>query len=148
MIFLTTKQKLLQEVNNAPNGAVITWRDKKYVHGPDFAAETEYDAAVEFCQKVGHSSCLLVDNGSYLSVWIEKKNAIQVPTDKVRLKKDFIVCASAKLAEFIGPIATLVCRNALAQNPTIAKAELIQILAEYIQNPQQASSFKHQLSGC
>jgi hypothetical protein len=142
MIFIT-QQELTQLSKNAPKE--VTFQDKIYIHGADFSSEM-IDAAVEFCQLyVDRLSLLLVDCQSYLSVWIEKEKFIpDVQSTKNQLDPDFIFLCEQKLSEFIGPIASLVCQYTFNQNPKINKTELIQSLAEHIDDPQAAKAFCHQ----
>jgi len=67
------------------------------------------------------------------------------PGTKNSLDRDFIKRCQQELAQYIGPIASVICKRTLSQNPHLKKHEFIQALTQYIPQPQQASEFQRQL---
>lgn len=61
------------------------------------------------------------------------------------LTQDFINLCRRELAECIGPIATVICRRTLNQNPTISTLEFVEALAQKIPNPDQAREFRQRV---
>ncbi len=59
-----------------------------------------------------------------------------------KLDEDFISYCSTKMAEFIGPIASLVVKKTLDGNREMNKREFIEALAREIPNPQLANEFQ------
>ncbi len=50
-----------------------------------------------------------------------------------------------ELSNFLGPIASFICKRTLNQNPGISPTQLIEALATQIPNPQQALEFRRRL---
>ena len=61
------------------------------------------------------------------------------------LNQDFLELCRRELAEFIGPMATVICRRTLAQNPGISPFDFVEALAQKIPNPQQAQEFRQKV---
>ena len=67
------------------------------------------------------------------------------PVSGSQLDPDFINHCQQELAEFIGPIAAIVCHRTLAQNPKFSAMEFVEALAKHISNQQQAVEFQQRL---
>ena len=63
-----------------------------------------------------------------------------------QLTPEFIEHCRQQLAEFIGPMASIICKRAIQQNPNMTKVELASTLAKTISNPQQAKDFQKRLT--
>ncbi|MGF1485662.1 MAG: two-component system response regulator [Prochloraceae cyanobacterium] len=61
------------------------------------------------------------------------------------LKQKFITLCQQELLKFIGPIATIVCQEILANNPHINAKEFINKLKLQIPNPKKARQFEENL---
>lgn len=155
MIFLT-KEQLAPE--NLESSSQLMFQDKLFTRGPDFAKSAR-SIAIKFCQRYLHRvPCLLVDNDSYVSIWIEQSSKVNTesiePTNKANteteisnsLETKFILDSEEKLAELIGPIASIICQHTIMENPSIKKTEFVAALAEHIENPQDAIAFQSQFS--
>lgn len=76
MIFLT-KEELAVPINS--RSSRILFRDKLFNRGPDFSNNARH-SALEFCQQYSNKlSCLVVDNYSYISIWIEDTSEQNAP---------------------------------------------------------------------
>ncbi|MGB5631662.1 MAG: serine/threonine-protein kinase [Waterburya sp.] len=62
-----------------------------------------------------------------------------------QITPEFIERCRQQLAEFIGPMASIVCKRAIQQNPNMTESELSLALAKAISNPQQAKDFQQRL---
>jgi eukaryotic-like serine/threonine-protein kinase len=62
-----------------------------------------------------------------------------------RIEPGFINRCKKELAEFIGPIATIVCQRTLTQNPELSMTEFVEALAKQIPNQKQALEFQRRL---
>ena len=58
---------------------------------------------------------------------------------------EFVTRCRQELAEFIGPIAIIVCNRTVEENPNMSKIELCMALAKTISNPKQAKDFQQRL---
>jgi eukaryotic-like serine/threonine-protein kinase len=67
------------------------------------------------------------------------------PSFNDKVTPEFIECCRQELAEFIGPIANIICQRTIKQNPNLSESEFSNLLAETIPNPQQAKEFKQRL---
>ena len=66
-------------------------------------------------------------------------------TDHSAISEEFVGRCRQTLADFIGPIAVIVCQRALRQRPT-SEQELIEILARQISSESDAQIFRNRLS--
>ncbi|MDJ0589791.1 MAG: serine/threonine-protein kinase [Pleurocapsa sp. MO_226.B13] len=63
-------------------------------------------------------------------------------SSKSQITPEFVRRCRQELAEFIGPMATIICDRILKQNPNISQEELCTALAKTINNPKQARDFQ------
>ena len=70
-----------------------------------------------------------------------------LPPSNPKLSQDFIYLCQQELAEVIGPMATIVCRRTLSQNPNISELEFIDLLVSKIPSQEEAREFKEKLLG-
>ncbi len=61
------------------------------------------------------------------------------------LSPEFVHQCRRELAEFIGPIATIICDRTLAHNPYLSKSEFVRALAERIPESQSSQQFQQKL---
>ncbi|MGV2828777.1 serine/threonine protein kinase [Myxosarcina sp. GI1(2024)] len=67
------------------------------------------------------------------------------PKSESEITSEFVERCRQELAEFIGPIATIICKRTIAQNPNLSKVQLLEILAKSIANPEQARDFQRRM---
>ena len=67
---------------------------------------------------------------------------IDAASTQDRITPEFIESCRQSLAEFIGPMANIICQRAAKQNPTMEQTEFYSLLAQSIPNPEQAAEFK------
>jgi serine/threonine protein kinase len=67
------------------------------------------------------------------------------PATVSQLDPTFIKRCQQELAEFIGPIAAIICQRTLAKNPQLSTVQLVEALAKQIPNPKQAQEFQRRL---
>ena len=72
-------------------------------------------------------------------------NSTQSIASHQQISSQFIDRCCHNLAEFIGPIATIICSQTLAANPHSSSVEFVQALAKKIPNTQDAEQFKQSL---
>ncbi|MEM8722247.1 MAG: serine/threonine-protein kinase [Cyanobacteria bacterium P01_G01_bin.39] len=58
---------------------------------------------------------------------------------------EFIQRCRQELAEFIGPMASIICKRTVQQNPNMTEIELSSALAKTISNPQKSREFQQRL---
>ena len=61
------------------------------------------------------------------------------------LSPEFVDLCRRELLEFIGPIATIICDQTLANNPYLSNSEFVRALAELIPDSQSSQQFKKKL---
>ena len=64
-----------------------------------------------------------------------------------KLNQDFLNRCQQELAEMIGPMATIICRRTLNQNPNVSELEFIDLLVKKIPSQEEAREFKEKLLG-
>ena len=62
------------------------------------------------------------------------------------LNPEFLKRCQQELARCIGPFASFLIEDTLAEQPQIAPQKLIEVLAAEIPNPEQAKQFKEHLT--
>jgi eukaryotic-like serine/threonine-protein kinase len=62
-----------------------------------------------------------------------------------KVTPEFIERCRQELAEFIGPMANIICQRTIKQNPSVSESKFCNLLAETIPNPEQAKKFKQRL---
>lgn len=58
------------------------------------------------------------------------------------LDLDFITHTQQEFAQYIGPMAAIICQRILSKNPDISAIEFVQALAQKIPDPKQAEAFQ------
>ena len=72
-------------------------------------------------------------------------NTVFASSFNTQITPEFIERCRQELAEFIGPMANIVCKRTVQQNPNMTQSELCITLAQIITNPQQAREFQQRL---
>ncbi len=67
------------------------------------------------------------------------------PPTQSQLDPGFIQRCQQELAEFIGPIASIICKRTLSQNSSVSATEFVEALAKQIPNQKEALKFKQRL---
>jgi eukaryotic-like serine/threonine-protein kinase len=70
------------------------------------------------------------------------QNQSVLPSPTSPLSAEFIALCQQELAEFIGPIAAIICQRTLARNPQRSQQGFIDAIAAQIANPQDARDFR------
>ena len=145
------------------NSLKKTYRGKTLVGGPVFPL-TDIKAAKSYCEIFGQKQtgeiCLIVKDKSFIRIWTEV-NTIEEPQESFSslpssttkeaskhstpIETEFVNNCQILLSEYVGPIAQIICKKALAKKPNSTRAEFIEILAKKISDPQQGQKFKQQL---
>lgn len=75
------------------------------------------------------------------------KETSKITYSKIDLhsKQEFFAYCQEQLAEFIGPIATVICQRLLKQNPELSNTDFVEALLKVIPNPQQALEFREKV---
>ena len=89
----------------------------------------------------------LIDNQPQTStgypVNVTEQSVLMNPSPrKLKLELEFIARCQDRLAEFIGPMASLVCEQARTVNPELGPSKFIQALAQYIPKREDAMNFQ------
>jgi eukaryotic-like serine/threonine-protein kinase len=61
------------------------------------------------------------------------------------LDPDFIARIQQEFAQYIGPMAAIICQRILSKNPNMSAIEFVQALAQKIPDPKQAQAFQKQV---
>jgi eukaryotic-like serine/threonine-protein kinase len=74
---------------------------------------------------------------------ISRKNVVQSsPTGGSTLSSSFMERCQQSLAEFIGPIAPILCARTLDQHPQVSEREFVDLLCAQLPHPEDADRFK------
>ncbi len=90
------------------------------------------------------SSTGKLDNTNTTKPWIPPTpSPTPSPTSThSRIEPGFVNRCKQELAELIGPMAGIICKRTLTQNPELSMTEFVEALAKQIPNPKQAQEFK------
>ncbi len=62
-----------------------------------------------------------------------------------QVSAEFVDRSRQELAEFIGPMASIICNQTLASDPNLSTSEFVRALAKTISDPQDAEQFRKRL---
>ena len=132
------------------------YRGLTFRGGPVFAIE-QLSAAKLYCERIykkqNRAQCLIIREKSFLRIWTE------VPPEKLDITDDLVIDEETAidslpveaefanfcqklLAEYIGPIASMICKKTLAKKPNLTRTEFVEILAKKISDPNLAQKFR------
>ena len=80
-----------------------------------------------------------------MCIFQESTTTSENQLDDLPCNESFLRQCERNLAEFIGPIASFLVQKTVKKNPHLSRAELVEILAAEIPNPQKAYSFQQHL---
>lgn len=160
MLLYTTREKLELQSIPGNKSSQIVFQNKLLTRGPDFARKL-WEKAKQYCESCydPNSLCVLVEHPAYVSVWkedneiaaLKQRNTPKTAPDPekitpVELNTELISRAQAELAQFIGPIASLICDRTLAEgNHNLDGKEFIKALAAQIPDSDEAKVFERRL---
>ena len=147
------------------------YQDKVLIKGPVFSLRNR-NIAIKYCKGYTQGFCILVENQSYFQSWEEDNNSHssqqEKKTNKERrsksknsntlelnntatntIKKTFShelsEFAKTQLLEYLGPIATIVHKKAIAKHSDATDKELINLLSKKIPSHEDAQKFRESL---
>ena len=97
--------------------------------------------------------CLIVKDKNFLRIWTEAEETATASdgllssenrnvSNRVPVEIEFTNNCQELLAQYIGPVAQIICKKTLAKKPNLTRQEFVNILAKQISNSQQAEEFK------
>ena len=137
------------------------YEGKTIARGPVFPL-TDVEAARSYCNifnsKQTEKICLIVKDKSFLRIWTEADAIENRESDDnlssserkasertLPIEIEFTNNCQALLAQYIGPIAQIICKKTLAKKQNLTREEFVEILAKQISDSQQAREFKQRL---
>lgn len=134
--------------------------------GPTFSLSNQ-EAALCYCENLKFNQqqgvCLIVKDHNFLQIWLNselnqqqeeessandstKSNQVILLLDNTNnllpLETSFIEICDRILAEYIGPLASVICRRTIAKNPNLNRQQFVEIIARKIPDAQQEIKFK------
>ena len=166
MTIITLREFLLKATDSDTSDTKI-YEGKILTKGPIFSLQNK-SSAIQYIQneqKHSYGLCLLVESKHYFQVWqeivdqeskkknndnkikIETSTTIETTLDPLKDKftPEFLSVAKNLLSEYIGPIASIVCKKTLSKNPDLSFQELIDTLAKKIPSPEESQKFQNSL---
>ncbi len=135
------------------------YQGKTLVGGPVFPL-TDIQAAQSYCKifssQQAEKICLIVEDKNFLRIWTETEETADSDNDLLSSKNqnvsertpidiEFTNNCQKLLAQYIGPIAQIVCKKTLAKKPNLTRKKFVDLLAKQISNSQQAREFKQRI---
>lgn len=156
---LLSTEEFNQRSSSGANPLEKIYQGKAVEAGPVFSLDN-LQAAELYCQRFSRKQtgavCVIVQEQSFFKIWSEiiqnRQNAVSElasSSDKVKnslnslpVTDEFIDYCQKLLAEYIGPIAKMLCKKTLAKRPHLNRTEFVTTLAKKIADPNQAQEFK------
>ena len=95
-------------------------------------------------------SLQVLDEDFNTSTGETRSTVARTPVTSVRggspVTPEFIERCRLELAQYIGPMANIICKRIVRENPNISRTELCKALAETISDSQQAKDFQQRLA--
>ena len=145
------------QCNAEVNSPQKIYQGKTLDGGPVFPL-TDVEAAQSYCEIFNSQHekiCLIVKDKNFLRIWTEADSSEiessgddllswenQSFSEGMPIDVDFVNNCQELLAQYIGPVAQIVCKKTLAKKPNLTREEFIGILAKQISNSQQARKFE------
>ncbi len=135
------------------------YQGKTLVGGPVFPL-TDIQAAQSYCKifssQQAEKICLIVEDKNFFRIWTETEETADSDNDLLSSKNqnvsertpidiEFTNNCQKLLAQYIGPIAQIVCKKTLAKKPNLTRKKFVDLLAKQISNSQQAREFKQRI---
>lgn len=154
----------IEEFNKQCNAKVNSrqkiYQGKTLTGGPVFPL-TDIQAAQSYCKifssQQAEKICLIVKDKNFLRIWTEAEiETVKTSDDLLSLENkkfsepvaveiEFANSCRELLAQYIGPIAQIICKKTLAKKPNLTREEFVDILAKQISSSQQAQEFKQRI---
>ena len=136
------------------NSLEKNYQEKTIIAGPVFSL-TNFKAADQYCNKFSREKdgalCIIVKEKSFFRIWSENIQAKQqtfktqtreIVANDLAVEPQFVAICQKLLAEYIGPVAPIVCKKTLAKKANLTREQFVEILAKKISDPQQAEEFQ------
>ena len=132
------------------------YQGRTLIGGPVFPL-TDVEAAQSyykiFNSQQAEKICLIVKDKNFLRIWTEAEETATASdgllssenrnvSNRVPVEIEFTNNCQELLAQYIGPVAQIICKKTLVKKPNLTRKEFVDILAKQISNPQQAEEFK------
>ena len=157
-----SQEEFNQQSSSGTNSLEKIYQGKTIEGGPVFSLGN-LKAAESYCKRFARKKagaiCIIVQEKSFLRIWneavetgqnttsnltplISDEREVETSSNSVSVEAEFVNFCQKLLAEYIGPIASVVCKKTLGKKPNLSRTEFVEILAEKISDPNQAQEFK------
>lgn len=155
-----------QQSSSGINSLEKIYQGKPIEGGPVFSL-TNLSAATLYCERFSKQRdgaiCIIVNEKSFLRIWSEtyqdnhqaleeqqkSSDDLSLPEEtqstsanSLPVEAEFIAVCQKLLAEYIGPVAPIICQKTLAKKPNLTRAKFVEILTKKISDPKQALEFQ------
>ncbi|MDJ0569175.1 MAG: hypothetical protein QNJ53_09005 [Pleurocapsa sp. MO_192.B19] len=142
-----------QQSSSGINSLEKIYQGKSIEGGPVFSL-TNLQAATLYCErfskKQNGAMCIIVKEKGFFRIWSEThqdnyqalEKPKKSPANSLPVEAEFIAVCQKLLAEYIGPVAPIICKKTLAKKPNLTRAQFVEILTQKISDPNQAREFK------
>lgn len=155
-----------QQSSSGINSLEKIYQGKSIEGGPVFSLNN-LQAATLYCERFSKKQngaiCIIVKEKGFFRIWSEthqdnyqalekpKKSPANLPlpektqstsANSLPVEAEFIAVCQKLLAEYIGPVAPIICKKTLAKKPNLTRAQFVEILTQKISDPNQAREFK------
>ena len=160
-MILMSLEEFKQQTTPGANSLEKNYQGKSFKAGPVFSLNSS-KAAQSYCEKLDSQNrtfSILVKDKDIIQVWTEISAEKQsdyvsskfiveedeISVNSLIVEAEFVKFCQKKLAIYIGPIAKMICKKALANNSNLTRIEFVEILAQKISDPDQILEFKAEM---
>ena len=156
---ILSQEEFKQQSSSGTNSLEKIYQGRSIEGGPVFSLKN-LQAAELYCAKfsIKHAGaiCIIVQENNFLRIWNENFEIVPNAVTNVSLPEEeldfslnslpveaeFADLCEKTLANYIGPVAQMICKKTLVKKPHLNRAEFVEILAKKISDPDQAQEFK------
>ncbi|MGB5714181.1 MAG: hypothetical protein WBM44_25125 [Waterburya sp.] len=160
---ILSQEEFKQKSSPGANSLEKIYQGRSIKGGPVFSLghlQTAELYCEKFSRKQAGSICIIVKEKSFLRIWSENfeispeislnatndvslsENETEISPNSLPVQADFADFCQKTLANYIGPIAQMICKKTLANKPNLSRTEFVGILAKKISDPNQAQEFQ------
>ncbi|GAB4540253.1 MAG: hypothetical protein Tsb0014_31320 [Pleurocapsa sp.] len=147
-----------QKASSGNNSLEKVYQGNTISSGPTFSLNNR-QIAVNYCKRITkkqqNAICILVEDTNFIRVWsginpqpspdlnstLLEPEVIEI-NDNYPVDAEFVDICKHLLAEYIGPVAQILCKKTIAKNPHLNRRQLVEILAAKIPKAKQVEEFK------
>ena len=156
---ILSQEEFKQQSSSGSNSSEKIYQGRAIEGGPVFSLRN-LQATELYCERFSRKQagaiCIIVKENNFLRIWSENfeiapnaatnvslsEDEPEISPNSLPVQAEFADFCQKTLANYIGPVAQMICKRTLAKKPHLNRAEFVTILAKKISDPDQAQEFQ------